>query len=352
MRLVLAVVIATLAAGQPVAADVSIDLKHPDPTMRLPLISADGTNFLRAFRRYKKGCRAADVFVEDGGIDASVAEPQYSQTQLLGGCGEKRDAFQGNVAPVNESMRGTRCQTAAKRGRLMKRVPATFEADGMRVDVTGNLTSAHITINRLDRTIAGAWIGGRRMMTDTAVFDVRAWYVVDQKDRRQLAVLVGGRQRDGTTLERWIEVWAVKAPAKPSKDPIEVAKRWLLALAARDAKALAATSAAPFERVGFEPMGPRGKACEAKRKAQKATDLAAVLDCAIGEAIRYASLYDEQEFAKLGKQGPELKPHAKMLQALAGKGHHLVALSTDTVTVVFAVKGDKVAAVIEAKVKK
>ncbi|HEY5935137.1 MAG TPA: hypothetical protein VIU61_10895 [Kofleriaceae bacterium] len=351
MRLVLAVVILA-ALSAPAIADVSINLKHPDPTFQLPLIAADGTNFLRAFRRYKRGCKSSDLFVEDGGIDASVAEPQYSQTQLLGGCGEAREAFAGNVAPVNESMRGTKCKTAAKRGRLAKRVPATFEADGMRVDVTGNATSAHITINRLDRAVAGAWTGGRRMGTETAVFDVRAWYLVDQKDRRQLAVLVGGRQRDGTTIERWIEVWATKAPAKPSKDPVEVAKRWLLALAARDAKALAAASAAPFERIGFEPPGERGKACEAKRKAQKPAELAPVLDCALGESLRYASFYDEQEFAKLGKRGPELEPHGKTLQALAGKGLQLVAFSTDTATVVFGVKGDKVAAVVEAKVKK
>ena len=51
----------------------------------------------------------------------------------------------------------------------------------------------------------------------------------------------------------------------------------------------------------------------------------------LGEAFRYASLYDEQEFGKLGKQPPELAAHAKTLKALTGRGLQLVSFSTDPV---------------------
>src|SRR5690349_2136790 len=91
-------VLTLLLLATPAAADVTIDLTSKDPVSALPAVSSDGVNFLRPYRRWRPKCRNADVHVEMGGIDRSVDEPQYANAQLLGGCGEARDAFEGNVS--------------------------------------------------------------------------------------------------------------------------------------------------------------------------------------------------------------------------------------------------------------
>lgn len=348
MRTWVVIVSMVLASVEPAAADVVIDLKAPDPVAKLPIVSADGMNFQRAFRRLRPKCKKFDVFVEDGGIDSTVDEPQYSSSQLLGGCGEARDAFAGNLTGINAAMKGTTPSQPAKRGTLVKSLPAMFEADGMRVDITGSMASALITVNRLDRGTTGAWIGTRRMAMDMRPVGVRAWYVVDQKAKRQLAVLIAGRQPDGTLVEKWMEVWVGKAPAKLA--PIDVARRWLLAVAARDANSLAALTAVPFERVGFDALGPKQAACAKLTKATKADQLAPVLDCVIASApSRYMPIYDEKEISKLPARPPaELARHGKTIGSLGGQPF---LFSTDEpkgqVHVVIAVKGDKVAGVVE-----
>ncbi len=323
-------------------AEVSVDLGASDPVANLPVISADRLNFLRAYRRWRKGCKKPDIYVEDGGIDASVDEPQYSTTQLLGGCGEAIDAYAGNVGAVNASMSSTKCSRAAKRGVITEKLPAHFEAEGMQIDVTANATSTHVTINRLN-TQVGAWVGGRRMTIQMAAQEVHGWYVVEAMGKRQLAVLVSGQESDGTIAERWIEIWATKAPAKTQA--IDVARTWVLAVAVHDAEALLRVSAVPFERVG---LGAK----DCARTATKASELAAVLSCPLADSARYVGLFDEQEFAKLGSTPAGLAAQTKLLARLAKKGATLVLFSNadeaGTVDLVLAVKNGKVIAAVGA----
>ena len=334
----------------PAVAEVAVDLRAADPVAALPAVSADKLNFLRAYRRWQPKCKRPDIFVEDGGIEATVQEPQYSSTQLIGGCGEAYDAFSGNVNAVNASMTNTKCGSAALRGSITAKLPATFEAAGMRIDVSGAATSAHVTINRLATT---GWTGGRRMSVDAAAFEVRGWYVVELKTTRQLAVLVATKAASGVVTERWMEVWATKPPGKPA--PLDVARTWLLAVVAHDASALARVTAVPFERVGFASVGnDRASECATKRNAKKAKDLSPVLDCVLADAsARYVELYDEQEFFALDlrKLPPELASDAVVLRKLAKAGHALVQFAVSdargSVTVALAIKNGKVAAVFE-----
>lgn len=344
-----AVVVASSTVSPSAMAEVAVDLRATDPVAALPAVSADKMNFLRAYRRWRPKCKQPDVFVEDGGIDVSVEEPQYSSTQLIGGCGEAFDAFAGNVKAVNASMSNTRCGSAALRGTLTAKLPATFEAGGMRVDVTGAASSAHVTINRL---ATNAWTGGRRMTLDASAFEVRGWYVVDLKTVRQVAVLVATKAADGVVTERWMEVWANKAR---KTTPVDIARTWMLAVAAGDAGALARVTAVPFERVGVE--SERGTpACAKLQTAKKASALAPVLDCVIVDAsARYVELYDEQEFFKLDPQKlpSELAGDAAALRKLAKTGHALVQFATSdargSITVALAIKNGKVVAVFERK---
>lgn len=326
-------------------AEVNVDLGAADPVANLPVISADRLNFLRPYRRWRKSCRKPDIYVEDGGIDASVVEPQYSSTQLLGGC-EATDTYAGNVGAVNASMSSTKCSRAAKRGVITEKLPAHFEAEGMQIDITANATSAHVTINRLT-TKVGAWIGGRRMTIPMVGQEVHGWYVVETTGKRELAVLISGKEPYGTIAERWMEIWATKAPAK--MQAIDVARTWVLAVATHDAEALARVSSAPFERVGLG-----GNECA--RTAIKASELPGVLSCALSESSRYVGLYDEQEFAKLGATPAGLASQAKLLARLAKKGATLVLFSNEDVAgsidLVLAVKNGKVLAAIEASTKR
>lgn len=324
-------------------AEVSVDLDAADPVANLPVISADRLNFLRPFRRWRKGCKKPDIYVEDGGIDASVVEPQYSTTQLVGGCGEAVDAFAGNVGAVNASMSSTKCSRAAKRAVITEKLPAHFEAEGMQIDITANATSAHVTVNRLNMQV-GAWVGGRRMSIPMAVQEVHGWYVVETAGTRQLAVLLSGRESDGTIAERWMEVWATKASAKPQT--IDVARTWVLAVAMQDAEALLRVSAAPFERVG---LGAK----DCARTATKASELPAFLGCSFADPARYVGLFDEQEFAKLRSTPAPLAGQAKLLARLAKKGATLVLFSGEdeagTVELVIAVKNGKVIGAVGAE---
>lgn len=327
----------------PAGAEVAVDLRASDPVAALPVVSANKLNFLRAYRRWRPSCKRPDIFVEDGGIDLSVEEPQYSSTQLVGGCGEAFDAFSGNISAVNASMSSTQCSSAALRGKVTAVLPTSFEAAGMRVDITAASTSAHVTVNRL---ATATWTGGRRMTLDATPYEVRGWYVVDQKSARQLAVLLATKSRDGTIAERWMEIWAKKPSGKLA--PVDVARNWLLAFAARDNAALVKLTGVPFERNGL------GSAACAKARAKKPGELGAALDCAVAaSATRYVGLYDEQEFFKVEPRAlaPELSAHAAALTKLAKGGHTLVQFASKDargeVTLAFAIKNGKVTAVFE-----
>ncbi len=318
-RAFVAVVAVTVLATAPARADVSIDLRAKDPVAALPAVSADGTNFLRPYRRWRTGCKRADLHVEFGGIDRSVAEPEYSSAPLIGGCGEAIDAYQGNVAMINESLRDTQCSTAPRRGSLIAKLPASLVADGLRVDVTATADSAHVMINKLERVV-GAWTGSQRVQVSGTPLEVRGWYIVDHRSTHEIAILVSVREADGTIAERWVDVWLDTVARTPG--PVDVARTWMLALAEGDATALAATTLTPVVRVG-----------------------------SAGPPARYAALYDGEEFVKItSRQIPaELKAHKK---ALSRPGLTLVQFTADdaagAVVVVLGVKKGKVAVVAEA----
>jgi len=315
----LTLVFATTTAAA--TADVAIDLRAADPVAGMPVISADRLNFMRAYRRWRPGCKHPDIAVESGGIDPSVDEPEYTTAPLVGGCGEPFDAYAGNVAMINASMSDTQCGSAVLQGKLTASLPASFEAAGMRVDVSAAAAGVLLTINRPGHR-AKAWQGARRVVTDATPTAVRAWYAVEVDGRRQVAVLVVATEPDGTVAERWLEVWATPAPAKP--DAVSVARAWLLALAAGDAPALTELSSASLDRAGLEPA-------------------------------RYAALYDPAEVETISakKLPPAVKANQKRLAALARKGHTLVQLAVDDggrpLVVILAVKAGKVAAVVEGR---
>jgi hypothetical protein len=321
----------------PATADVTVDLRAADPVAGLPVISASRTNFMRAYRRWRTNCKQPDVFVEDGAIlfDGS---PQYSYAQLIGGC-EPIDKYAGNVGAINASMKSAQCSTAAIRGQLVTAVPASFEAAGMRVDVSATATSAHVTI---DRFAVNGWTGDRRVTIGMPVFEVRGWYMVEASGRRQLALLLAGKQADGTIVERWIEVWASRLRLR---GPIDVARTWLLALAVKDRGVLGRTSVVPFEQVGM------GTECAAR--ATKDAELGPLLDCVSKTGARYAPLYDELEFSTIAatKIPAGLATSAPRIAELAKTGHTLIQFETDDATQVFAmvlaVRAGKVAAVFE-----
>jgi hypothetical protein len=347
---VLVLVVALLAA--PAAADVVINLKAKDPVAALPAISGDGTQFLRPYRRWRKGCKKPDIIVEWGGIDPEVTEPEYSSAPLIGGCGEKSDAHAGNVVAVNESMRETQCHSAPVRGKPKEKLPATLDADDLKVDISATKQTVFIAINKLERT-KGAWTGGRRVELAGVPTEVHGWYLAEKKDRRQLAVLVAAEEPDGTIGEQWVEIWLRKVPAKPK--PAQIAADWLLALAENDAALLASLTAAPFERMGFEPAaGDRAEPCTKLRAAKKKDQLESVLACALVDGpARYAMLFDPDELGTIKtKQIPkDLAAHKKALSKLAGKGHTLVQFHVQQdgwyLQVVLSVKGGKVTAAAE-----
>lgn len=337
----------------PAAADVEIRIDAKDPVAGLPAVSADGTQFLRAIRIWRKRCKKADISVEWGGIDPSVSEPEYSSAPLVGGCGEAADAYAGNVAVVNETMRNTQCVSAPVHDKQARVLPADFEADGLRVLVTATPETAHVQINKLQRT-AGGWTGGRRVVLGGKPSALHGWYVAEQDGERQLALLITALETDGTIREHWVEVWLRKVVSKPSAE--DVARDWMLALADGDAAMLASLTATGFERIGLEPAtGELAASCPTLRVARKKAQLGPVLDCAIaGAAARYTLLFDEDELTRIkAKQIPVgLKASKARLGKLAGKGHTLVQLHVEQdgwyVDVVLAVKGGKVAGAFEA----
>lgn len=347
---VLLLVVALFAASA--AADVVIDLKARDPVAGLPAISGDGTQFLRPYRRWRKGCKKPDIVVEWGGIDPEVTEPEYSSAPLVGGCGEKADEFAGNVVAVNESMRDTQCRSAPVRGKPKEKLPATLDADDLEVDITATPQTVFIAINKLERT-TGAWTGGRRVELPGVPTEVHGWYLAEKKSQRQLAVLIAAQEPDGTIGETWIEIWLRKVAAKPTAE--QVAADWLLALAEHDAALLANLTAAQFERMGFEPAGgDQAEPCTKLRAAKKKDQVAGVLACALVDGpARYAMLFDPDELGTIkAKQIPkDLAAHKKKLSKLAGKGHTLVQFHVQQdgwyLQVVLAVKGGKVTAAAE-----
>lgn len=219
-------VLAVLLIAAPAAADVTIDLRSKDPVAALPAVSSDGVNFLRPYRRWKPKCKAPDVHVEMGGIDRSVDEPDYANAQLLGGCGEAVDAFEGNVSMVNESLRETKCSTAPDRGTMKAKLPASFGAGGFQVAVTGSPDSALVLVEPVARK-PGERAGERRMQLAGAPLEVHAWYLVDRGKNHALAVQVSVREKDGVVGEQWIDVWLDALPKTPT--PIDVARAWLRA---------------------------------------------------------------------------------------------------------------------------
>ncbi len=336
-------VVCLVVASSEARADVAINLKAKDPVAGLPAISADGTRFLRSFKVWKKGCKKPEIQAEYGQIDASDLEPQYSSVPLIGGCGEAVDAYEGNVSAVNESLRDTQCASAVVKGKTKQAIPASLDVEGVKVAITTTKHTVQILINPLART-AGTWTGGRRVELPGAT-EIHGWYVVDQGDDRQLALLFAAPDADGNVTERWIEVWMHQVPAKPTA--VDQARTWLLAVALGDAATLAEVSGATFERGGLG--APECKEKAAKKKEQ----VAAVLTCAVGVAARYAELYDEVEFEtiKVKALPKSLKPYKKKITKLAKKGSVVqfhVEQDGWNATVVFVVKAGKVIGAFEA----
>ncbi len=336
----------------PAAADVEINLKAKDPVAGLPAVSADGSQFLRAMRTWRKSCKKPDITVEFGGIDPTVAEPEYSSVPLVGGC-EAADTYAGNVGMVNESMRATQCVSAPIHDKQARPLPADFEAEDLRVEISTTEETAHLQINKRERA-TGTWTGGRRVELGGHPSALHGWYLVEHGKHRQLAVLVTARDPDGSIHEHWVELWLRKVVAKPTAE--DVARDWMIALADADAARLASLTATGFERVGLEPTtGELATSCATLRVAKKKAQLGPVLDCAIaGGAARYTMLFDEEELTRIKAKAlpPELAASKAKLNKLAGKGHTLVELHVEQdgwyVFVVLAIKGGKVAGAFES----
>lgn len=337
------VALVVVAVEAPARADVAINLKAKDPVAALPAISSDGTQFLRAFRVWKKGCTRPEIQVEYGAIDPTDTEPAYSSMPLVGGCGDAVDAWERNVAAVNESMSDTQCGSATVRGKKKEPIPATIEIEGVQVAIATTKQTLSILINPLVRT-AGAWTGGRRVELPGAT-ELRGWYLVDQGADRQLAMLFTVPDADGGVTERWVEVWMRKVPEKPTA--VDLARSWLLALAQANAAVLAELTGATFERGGLG-----GTDCKQK-VAKKAAQVAGVLTCALAVAPRYAELYDGVELEPIKPKAlpKALKAHKKKITKLAKKASlvqfHVEQDGWDA-TIVFVVKGGKVIGAFEA----
>lgn len=215
-----------MVLAAPVAADVTIDVRAKDPVAALPAVSADGANFLRPYRRWRPACKGADLHVEMGGIDRSVEVPEHASAQLLGGCGEPVDAYEGNVSMVNESLHETKCSTAPDRGKPRSKLPASFVVGGLQVRVTAGPDSALVLADPVERK-PGARAGERRMQLAGTPQEVRGWYLVARGANHALAVQVSVRERDGTIGEQWIDVWLDPLPR--SAGPIDAARAWLRA---------------------------------------------------------------------------------------------------------------------------
>lgn len=288
-HLPLLVVLGLGLAATPAAADVTIDLRAKDPVGALPAVSSDGVNFLRPYRRWKPTCKQPDVHVEMGGIDRSVDEPQYATAQLIGGCGEAVDAYEGNVSMVNESLRETKCSTAPDRGTMKAKLPASFGAGTVTVQVTGASDSALVLVDPVEKK-PGVRAGERRMQVNGTPLDVRGWYLVDRGKNHALAVLVSVKEKDNVVSEQWIDVWLDPVPKTAS--PLDLARAWLRA------------------------------------------------------SSRYAPLYDPVALEKItAKKIPkDLAAHKK---ALAKPGMTLVLYETDDATVVLGIKKGKVEVVAE-----
>ena len=276
-------------AASPAAADVTIDLRAKDPVSTLPAVSSDGVNFLRPYRRWKPTCKKPDVHVEMGGIDRSVDEPQYATAQLMGGCGEPVDEFEGNVSMVNESLHETKCSTAPDRGTMKAKLPASFGAPSLMVSVTAATDSVLVLADPPQRA-AGARAGERRVQVNGAPLEVHGWYMVDRGKNHALAVLVSVKEKDNVVSEQWIDVWLDPVPKTASA--VDIARAWLRA------------------------------------------------------SSRYAPLYDPMALEKItAKKIPkDLAAHKK---ALSKPGLTLIAYETDDATVVLGIKKGKVEVVAE-----
>lgn len=336
-----------LALASPARADVTINLKAKDPVAALPAVSGDHQNFLRQFRHWSKGCKKPQIQVEMGTIDPTAIEPAYTSMPLVGGCGESADKYQQNVSAVNESLRDTQCASATVRGKAVQKIPAAFAADDLSVDVTRTENTINIQVNALTRT-TGAWTGGRRVELPGAT-ELHGWYLVDQDDSLQLALLFAAPDADGGITEHWVEVWLHQVPAKLG--PEDLARLWLLALARNDATTLADLTAPTFERGGLEIAGDA--TCKKARASKTADTLTGVLACALAIAPRYATLYDEVEFEKIKatKVPKALKSYKKKIAKLAKKGavvqFHVEQDDWDA-TILFVVKAGKIVGAFEA----
>jgi hypothetical protein len=344
-------VLVTMLLTAPAAADIVIDLEADDPVAALPAIADDGSVFVRPLRRWREGCPEPDLFVEWGGIDPEVTEPAYSSAQILDGCGERADAYAGNLVAITEAMRDTAARSAAVQGEETA-LPAVFDAEDLEVEVSATPETVFVQINKLERT-TDAWTGGRRVEIAGVATEVTGWYLVEQDARRQLSVRIVAELRDGTIAEEWIDVWLRRVTDDPGAE--QIAADWLLALAEDDLDLLASMTATPFQRLGFEPAaGELAETCAKRRFARKAEQLEDVLGCALVHSpARYAMLFDPDELETItAREIPrDLGPHRSRLIRLAGKGHTLVQFHVQQdgwyVQVVLAVKGGKVTAAAE-----
>jgi hypothetical protein len=307
---------------------------------KLPAVNPDGSTFIRAYRRWARGCKKPEVHVEWGGIDPTDEEPQYSEAQVVAGCGQKQTDFDGNRDVVLDIVLEKGCRTAGARGALDVAVPGTATADGLSIELAGGART-------VTAIVTGDWSGSRHVDVGGTPVKVRDWYLVDLGKQRQLAVRVQVAAPDGGAHERWIEIWLGKG--KPLV-PEVAARAWLGRLVAGDAAGLAAASATPFERIGLEPAEPAAaKKCAKKRTAARKKQLAGVLACALVDApARLAAAWDEDGFEEilLDDLPTALAGHKKKLKKLVKKGHALVRYRE----LVFAVKKGKVTVIVEAPI--
>jgi hypothetical protein len=313
--------LAVIVAGTAGTATADVQLSADAPARGLPAVAKDGSGYARPVKVQPSGCKGVQTFVQVGAVGGPSHEPSSELVMVADECGAGGKVAAG-IGQVNDLLREGKYQSV---GTLAAQpLPAEMSTAHGTVKVVG--AGKHKITVSVSGSTADRWT----VTLDGEVIEVRGWYASKSASgAAYVALLVATSAADtgARGRERWVDVWPIGAPAAADHSPVDVATRWMTALKAKDAKAVARLSSTPFWKVGLKPVsGTLAKKCKRLDAAKTQGKLGDLARCMTAASELYTRLDDRNALAEIDLRDfpAELRKHKKAVQKLVRGGHKLV----------------------------
>jgi len=315
------VFLVTVTANTAFAGD-SPQISASSPVNGLPAVSADGKSFVRPVLVQPKGCSGIQTFIEVGTIGGPSTETKGDLMLVKDECGKAAASTDKNIEKINATLAAKAYASVGTTQTLALPADVVVPGGTFKVDASGSQANVGVEGSTTDR-----W----SVTLECKVNEVRGWYVGKNAAGAgyvAIAVATGCTDTGSRGRERWVDFWPSGNTTSDGESTIDIAARWLAAVKAKDAKAIASSSSTPFWKVGFTPVsGKQAKKCKKLQKAKSDKQLRGVAACVALAGNLYTRFSGDQNYLSeidMTEFPVELKKHKKKIAKLLKQNHKMV----------------------------